>query len=953
MKAKKSVLALLLAVLQAALCFADPVLNPLEKLNVVNTKYFDVIYPKGSENTAFAIANNCDALYEKAAAYFNEETKMHLPVTIVPGSQVLNAHYTPVPYSHIVIYDTVSTEIELGNYKDSLVEIFYHELVHAVSLSIRKKKEWQNMAKIFGDLFSPNNVIMTTAFAEGATVSLESKEGFGRLNSGFTLNYVVQAKIEDKFPDYYEFHGGKDVYPKGKIPYMFGGAFSQFLQDKYGYEKYAALWSTDEHILMDKFFMEAYGKYINNEWLDFEKSVPVPELADESAVGRINGSEGRYKALVYSRNEKYHGYIYYSIFEEGLYFIKDDLSNSANPKRLCSLDSSVINISVSPDESRLYITLLAADNSETYCTKIFNLDKGRFESKTIKNLLMSQEFTAGGKNYIAGITINNSDSEISIYDAETFEKTKNIPLKHFCEAYNVCEAENGFAFTYKEEGYWSVCVADCSNGLQNISFTNYMLPKEIIPVTISYDRNDQGKNQFTLSVTGRGYESEDKNLPGAMIRLAKVNLSADKSNAQISFQKTDVSGSVTEPVECDGKYAFISKMYEWFYVSYFTDGIPGGLSEPYEMPCKALQIEAPEDDGIKLNSEYKVASYTGIKQMLKRPMLLPAFVPDVNISTIQNKLIDRTDRFGLGLSAVSSLPGENFYACTGAGFNPFDLETMLNLSILGGGKGLIFAGKTGVEFAKTSFKDFYAIGSIYGSRPLFTRNISVEYLVNSNFTYNASNEINLINDAVLGLSYSKHTDSSIHSYFSSAGKITWNDTIKFKNGSLLTEEGEYEKAYIGNIGISQSFHFPQILPVKNPWGFTVNFPLTVSANLIPSSEVFFAGGAKVVLFGQELQCQTGDAPFYLQRYYLTAGATAAWCDLLEPMSIMNAGTHFKQMNLMAKQYACTAGAHLLLAVQAGPLASVSLDCGLDVSVYLKNEVNSKKYQITLFNVITF
>lgn len=949
---KKIILLISLIVLQRLNCFADPSLSLLKKLKVIETKYFDIIYCEESQNTAFALANNCDSLYEKAAAVFGEETKMHFPVTVVPGTQVINAHYNPVPYAHIVVYDTVSTNYELANTKESLIEIFYHELVHAVSMNIRKSKDFQVTARIIGDFMAAPNIQMTTALCEGATVSLESKEGFGRLNNGYTLNYILQSKIENKFPDYYEFHGGRDIYPKGKVPYMFGGAFAQFLQEKYGMEKYALLWSTEEHMLMDNFFKDAYGKYINNEWKNFENSIPLPELAEETAVKRINEEKGSYKGLVYSRNKNLNGYIYYSQYDESLYF-----TDSVKTKRLCTLDTSVIDINISQDETKLFITMLAADNSETYCTRIFDLDKQKLLGRKIDNYLLTQDFTVDGKNYLTGISFTTSDTEIIVYDAETFTKEKSIPLKHFCEIYDICEIQKGFAFIYKEEGKWSLCCADCSNGLANISFTNYSFPEKIIPLSVKHDRKINNKNEyeeFTLSVTGKSFIAEDENLPGAMIRLAKVKLGQQK-DAEICFQKTDVSGSVLEAVECEDKYAFISRMYEWYYVSCFTEGIPGGLSEAYEMPKINLSVEADENTkNVTLNSKYKTNSNNGVKQFFKRATLIPSYISFMPVATLfANRMVDTKKNLGLGLTSLNGLPGENLFSLFGAGYNPFNKIIGANFSIFGGTKNLSFSAKTGLEFLLTDFVDYYAIGGIFGSRPLINRDLSFEYLFNSTFEMNKEKETSLVNEVLFDLKYLKLTDSGPFSYISSTSYLIWNNSINFKDNKYFIPEGEYEKVYIGNIGVGQSLHFPQLLPVKNPWGLTVNLPFTVSAELIPSNEIFFNCGAIFVLFAKELQCQTGDFPFYLQKVYFTAGAKARWCDNLEPMSIMNVKDNFARMNEMKKQFAYTGGAHLLFALQIGPLSSIQLDCGVDVSIYALDEVNNKKFSITLFNALTF
>ena len=104
---------------------------------VIETKYFDIIYPLQSEQTAQILAQNVDAMYEEIASSLNTEITMHLPVVITPNTQQLNAYFSPMPYNHIVIYDTPPDSSSIAVFSKTVLSIFYNELFHACLLNIR------------------------------------------------------------------------------------------------------------------------------------------------------------------------------------------------------------------------------------------------------------------------------------------------------------------------------------------------------------------------------------------------------------------------------------------------------------------------------------------------------------------------------------------------------------------------------------------------------------------------------------------------------------------------------------------------------------------------------------------------------------------------------------------------------------------------------------------------
>ena len=71
---------------------------------VIQTEYFEYIFPRGAEQTACYLAKNGDALFEKAAEQFSLQKTFRIPVAISLDSDVLSVSYTATPYNRITIF---------------------------------------------------------------------------------------------------------------------------------------------------------------------------------------------------------------------------------------------------------------------------------------------------------------------------------------------------------------------------------------------------------------------------------------------------------------------------------------------------------------------------------------------------------------------------------------------------------------------------------------------------------------------------------------------------------------------------------------------------------------------------------------------------------------------------------------------------------------------------------
>ena len=134
-----------------------------ESREILRTRWFDIIYSPQSAESAALVASRADGYAEEICALLETDVKKRMPVYIEPGISVLNAHFSPYPYDHIVLYDTLPSDGDLANNTDSLLAVFYHELTHALSLTIRTPF-WQFMSSVFGDFISVNSALTMPSY---------------------------------------------------------------------------------------------------------------------------------------------------------------------------------------------------------------------------------------------------------------------------------------------------------------------------------------------------------------------------------------------------------------------------------------------------------------------------------------------------------------------------------------------------------------------------------------------------------------------------------------------------------------------------------------------------------------------------------------------------------------------------------------------------------------------
>jgi hypothetical protein len=346
------------ALLAAAFFSAVPDLFYKDRpLHLIETLWFDIVFPEESTPEARYLASFADELYVELAALLGTQPRHRLPVVITPDHEQINGYFTNYPYLRIVLYQAATDmNSALGSFKDNLRSLFTHELTHAVSLTIRGPVQ-EALVTVFG---SPLGLSMyTTALnlVEGVTVSFESLGGYGRTADPLAGALIRQDLLEGTFKSFTRTMGTWDRYPGRTLYYIYGGYFSSYLQETHGMENYARLWQRigsgmltrplDDFLFIQGHFRKVYGISLREAWADFGKTMGLQ--SEVQANGPVKTGLSAISTLAAEGS-----LLYWADSALGAVFSLD--TGSGQSQRLFPAGAMVTRLAPGPDNSRLLVS---------------------------------------------------------------------------------------------------------------------------------------------------------------------------------------------------------------------------------------------------------------------------------------------------------------------------------------------------------------------------------------------------------------------------------------------------------------------------------------------------------------------------------------------------------------------------------------------------------------------
>ncbi|MCR5218338.1 hypothetical protein [Treponema sp.] len=938
-----------------------------EGIKTVSTKWFDIIYAEECSQSALELSLCCDSIYEKLCKDYNVpandkgqegQPQFRIPLVITNGTDIFNAYFTTSNFNHIVLYDTMS-EDNMAVFSNPLTGTFTHELTHAVSINMRNDY-WRSIADIFSDNINIGSIlIMPSLIKEGAAVEYESLNGEGRLNDGFYLHTVRQAKLSGKFPGYGDVTGARSKYPAGSSAYSFGGPFVEYLIATYGREAFNDFWykAVNGKSLTFKWcFKKAYPLSLNEAWKNFMDSVQVPDvkadpleednvrdfftLTDKASLKNKRGS-------LYSSMTAFDGgFIYADDSGTGVYICFKKENGFTSPEKLFSC-SNINSLRASIDGRFLLLSYISINHVNPKSRiKIYDLAKKDWISVRETQLKEACVLKKDGAYYLAAVKNSGQEEALCIYSLDT----KNGELKIVSKT-NLVRGQQIFspvqlydsslAFIHKKGLSWSLVL--CSDFTQNQPvFKTVALPQD---VRIRSLNPDPYSNTLSFS-----YAKKDT-FPRAGFALF------DKDSCRFYFEKTDVSGGVYQPLV----WNFNEEKSSIIYASYFYDNSALMIKDSLVLD----QSKAALKDFTDIAEESLSASIEGALPYKKLYWSRGSFYILSNVQAMTftdagKKMNDdgvETSSLLLGLTFNKNNPWDSDSFAFGAGFDVFKLCGGLKLSFSGSSTTSLY------EYSNASSLLFDAKGFTQLSN-IFTFSSGLRLASSSSIIFTESNST----FAGRGEIYSKLDDASDEDYSVDSNNYlyTVNDASLSFSTIHKTGSGTYESAGFAlgaglkNVAITRldgsdpdwiegmrynslypfaQFVLPKLLPFSCVNNFTYNLPVRFYASLLSARKTFAYLNAESVIFGYEIQRGYGTVPLYFNRFLFTGGYHAQFKNQNRDFEIMYLKDDFDMISDMYYEDGIYASIFIQPGLNTGALANsqASLKVGLQGEYHLHGD----------------
>lgn len=532
---------------------ASGVLARPRKVYEIKTQYFDILFSEESKEVADYLSKNADALYEKAKSKLNSDAHFRMPVVISPDSDVLSVEYTSQPYNRIVVFDAVSNEEQLV-FSNPLEELFYHEVFDAIAMSKMDKFNKFIHNTIGGDTYLPVSLInLPFSFVHGFGYWEENSENAGRLSDAYFLQILSQAKLEKKFPKWIDITVVPDVEPTEELSIAAASAFTAFLINQYGIEKYAEFWEECGKIhayFAAGIFKKVYKQKIEDVWTVFEDSVPLPddlekiEYYEQTAQKLFSEADSNYENIIFSP----YGLIWYDSIRHEVDIYKD------KRKKLFYADE-VERLDLSDDGRYLAISYISFKNYEVfkkYQAEIYDLKNQNSICRELNLRDVTFVKLASGQTAIAGINVEAKISELKVIELKALgaAEDKTVYSKLFerntVPVNPVCAGDGKILYIISKNK--NQCLVSLEIETEEEKYFQINQSKKIKNLR----RQKKGDEVF---YTFNFIPKEET----AFTRMGYFSLSETGDIEKISFQNGDVSGGVNFPVFVDDKIYFSSK----------------------------------------------------------------------------------------------------------------------------------------------------------------------------------------------------------------------------------------------------------------------------------------------------------------------------------------------------------------------------------------------------------
>ena len=269
--------------------------DPALRFRVQPTPHFRIYFDQRSAWLAPYLATIAEETWTQIHRRLGGRAPRMTHVVIADQTDLSNGYATPLPYDTIVIYPTWPPGAEF-NTDDWLRLVFTHEFTHIVHLD--RSESWARIVRgVFGrTLVAFPNLFLPTWQIEGlATYEESTVTGRGRLHAGDFRAIVDEAARTRRLEPLDRVNGGVTDWPGGQAAYAYGAAFHEFLADRFGADRLAALADATAGRLpytAAPSFKTVFGESLGSLWRDFEvaRTRDAARAGPDPAVTRLTSS---------------------------------------------------------------------------------------------------------------------------------------------------------------------------------------------------------------------------------------------------------------------------------------------------------------------------------------------------------------------------------------------------------------------------------------------------------------------------------------------------------------------------------------------------------------------------------------------------------------------------------------------------------------------------------------
>lgn len=524
--------------------------RPFTPLQVLETRYFDIIHPRESERTALRLAAEADAVFQRVTGLLDLRPNGRIPVVITPHTDSFNGYMNPLPYPHIVLFDT-PMDIEWTVFADSLEGLFLHELTHVVSLSSRGPL-FRALHGVFGGWVVPTALTAPLFMVEGVTVGFESLDGTGRVNDPEVRQRVRQAIHEGIALTPFQASGVYDKPPFGRAYYEYGGLFTAYILRTYGLDKYRELWAAmGRRIPLSLYFYRSgffglfrkvYGVEPMRAWEDFLASLALEGIED-AAVRPVVQGELLIRDIAAAGDRIF-------FLDGNSRTVQVYNTRTGERRTLISVDGGAYKLSVHPDGTRLLVS------SYRYRGALARAVATEYSALDGRPTGLRREGLYGAVYFRDGFAAKASDLHgsriVYLEDGEGDSVALDlVPVGNARRIYSypVALDRDRLAFIVAEGGVRRLGLLDMSTGTLSYAVSDLRGDKERW-------RHIRGLN----ASEGRllfAYNHDDR-----MYKLGILDFDAS-GTAAVGFYDRDLSGGVASPVAVDSSVYYRAAFATW------------------------------------------------------------------------------------------------------------------------------------------------------------------------------------------------------------------------------------------------------------------------------------------------------------------------------------------------------------------------------------------------------